>query len=81
MLQRKAAAVAEQLRQEKEAVIALAKEEGERRMQEHSEAAQDKLATVKKQADTLRSVSAQSNALSHGPRSCLVRSTRRQRSH
>ena len=55
MLQRKAAAAAEQLRQDKEAAIALAKEESERCMQEQSEAAQDKLATVKQQADTLRS--------------------------
>lgn len=54
MAQRKAAVVAEQLRQEKEAAIALAKEESERRIQEHSDAAQEKLATLKKQVDTLR---------------------------
>jgi hypothetical protein len=53
-VQRKAATVAEQLRQEKEAAIILAKDEAERRIQEQADAAQDKLTAVKKQLDALR---------------------------
>ena len=46
--------MAEQLRQEKEAAVALAKNEAERQIQEQSDAAQDKLAATDKQLDTLR---------------------------
>ena len=54
MAQRKGAAVAEQLRQEKDAAIILAQDEAERRIQKQADAAQDELTAVQKQLDALR---------------------------
>jgi len=54
MVQRKAATVAEQLRQEKDAAIILAQDEAERRIQKQADEAQDELTAAKKQLDALR---------------------------